>query len=359
MSEFMDIQIQLRPEEKKKEKPQESDLTFGKSFTDHMFLMKYSNEKWSSPQIIPYQKLCLDPASLVFHYGQEIFEGMKAFRHPNGSIYLFRPYENAERFNRSAERMCMPKINKDLFVKAIVELIRLDKDWVPQSEGTSLYIRPTMIATEIALGVHPSSEYYFYIILSPVGSYIKKGFNPIKIFVSTKQARVALGGTGEAKTGGNYAATLQASLQASAQGYDQVLWLDAKERKYIEEASAMNIMFVIDGQIYTPPLDGTILRGITRKSVIELATILGYQVHEEVLDIHTILNLIESERCTEIFCVGTAASITPVGEISFEGRSYTVNNNKVGEITKKLYNELIGIQRGTKHDRFNWMYKVV
>jgi branched-chain amino acid aminotransferase len=358
MSIFTDIQINLCPEEKRKTKLPDEELVFGKTFTDHMFFMEYKDEKWSEPKIIPYQSFQMDPASAVFHYGQEIFEGMKAFRHPDDSIHLFRPYENAERFNLSADRMSMVKINKDLFVTAIKELILVDNEWVPRAPGTTLYIRPTMIASEVALGVHPSLEYYFYIILAPVGPYFKEGFKPTKAYVAKNNVRAAPGGTGEAKTGGNYAATLYEARIAQSKGYPQVIWLDAVEKKYIEEASAMNIMFVINNEIYTPPLDGTILRGITRKSVLELATNLGYKIHEVQLDINQIVNKIETGECSESFFVGTAASITPVSEIFYNEKEFKINNGQIGKITQHLYDELTGIQFGKKHDRFNWMIKV-
>ncbi len=358
MSIFTDIQIKLCSEDKKKKKPPDEELVFGKTFTDHMFFMEYKDEKWSDPKIIPYQSFEMDPATAVFHYGQEIFEGMKAFRHPDDTIHLFRPYENAERFNLSADRMSMVKINKDLFVTAIKELIRVDNEWAPRAPGTTLYIRPTMIASEVALGVHPSLEYYFYIILAPVGPYFKEGFKPTKAYVANANVRAAPGGTGEAKTGGNYAATLHEARIAQSKGYPQVIWLDAVEKKYVEEASAMNIMFVINNEIYTPPLDGTILRGITRKSVLELATNLGYKIHEEQLDINKVVNEIETGECSEAFFVGTAASITPVSEILYKEKEYKINDGQIGKITQHLYDELTGIQFGKKHDRFNWMIKI-
>ncbi|MHA1551923.1 MAG: branched-chain amino acid aminotransferase [Candidatus Heimdallarchaeaceae archaeon] len=359
MSKYMDIEMQLATEEQRKQKPADSELVFGKIFTDHLFELSYENENWGTPRIVPYHPFSLDPATSVFHYGQEIFEGMKAFRHPDGSIHLFRPYKNAERFMKSAERMSMPTVNKDLFVKAITELVKLENEWVPNSPGMTLYIRPTMIATEVALGVHPSDKYLFYIILSPVGPYFKTGFKPTKVYVTSTHIRAAPGGTGEAKTGGNYSATLWSQQKAKSLGYPQVLWLDALERKYVEEAGAMNIMFVIDGEIYTPPLDGTILRGITRESVMVLAKDLGYTIHEEPIIITDLIDKIQDGSCSEIFCVGTAASITPLGEIFYKGEEYIVNGGEVGKITQYLYDELVGIQFGKIPDRFNWMHKVI
>ncbi len=358
MSEFMELEIQLTSEEKRKQKPLDTELIFGKYFTDHMFLIEYKDEKWGTPKIQPYQPFQLDPASCVFHYGQEIFEGMKAYRHPDESIHLFRPHENAERFNLSAERMSMAKINKDLFVKAITELVRVDNEWVPRALGTSLYIRPTMIATEVFLGVHPSTEYYFYVILSPVGPFFKEGFKPIKAYVTDEYIRAAPGGIGEAKAGGNYAASLRAMISAKSNGYSQVIWLDATERRFIEEATAMNIMFVINDEIYTPPTSGTILKGITRKSVLEIAENLGYKTNEAPLDINTVADQIQKGNCTEAFFVGTAAVITPIGDIFYKDNDYIINNFQVGKITQHLYDELTGIQYGRIHDRFNWMHKV-
>ncbi len=354
----MDIPILLCKDEQKKPIPEDSELVFGKTFTNHMFFMHYNDSKWQNPRIIPYQPFEMDPACAVLHYSQEIFEGMKAFRHPDDTINLFRPYENAERMNLSAERMCMPKLNKDLFVKAIIEVVRVDKEWVPKSPGTSLYIRPTMIASETYLGLRPSNEYYFFVILSPVGYFFKDGFKPTKAYVATENVRATPGGTGEAKTGGNYAGTLYETQKAKDLGYPQVIWLDSLERKYIDEGSAMNIIFVVDDELYTPPLIGTILPGITRKSVLELAENLGYTTHEEMLDINVLAEQIKNNQCTEAFFVGTAASITPIGEIFFKQENYTINGGEVGPITKHLYDELIGIQTGKIPDRFNWTVKV-
>ncbi|NPD90041.1 MAG: branched-chain amino acid aminotransferase [Asgard group archaeon] len=354
----MAIEIQLCTKEQRKKKLADSELVFGKKFTDHMFLMKYKNNEWGTPRIVPYQSFQLDPACAVLHYSQEIFEGMKAFPHPDGSVNLFRPFENAARFNLSAERMCMPQVNEDLFVKAIVELIRVDKDWVPHSSQTALYIRPTMIATEKFLGLRASSEFYFYVILSPVGPFFKEGFKPTKAYVASQNVRATPDGTGEAKTGGNYAATLHETCIAKNKGYPQVIWLDAIHRKFVEEASGMNIMFIIEDEIYTPPLEGTILKGITRKSVLELAQELGYTVHEEKIEINEIVDQIDKGQCTEAFFVGTAASITPIGQILYNDREYIINNLNVGKITQNLYDKLVGIQTGKIDDKFNWTYRV-
>ncbi len=359
MNEFMDIPILLCKEEQKKPIPADSDLVFGKTFSNHMFFIYYKDSKWDNPRIIPYQSFEMDPACAVLHYSQEIFEGMKAFRHPDESIHLFRPYENAERFNLSAERMCMPKINKDLFVKAITELVRVDKEWVPKSPGTSLYIRPTMIASETFLGLRPSNEFYFYIILSPVGPFFKDGFKPTKAYVARQNVRATPGGTGEAKTGGNYAGTLYETQQAKELGYPMVIWLDSRERRYVEEGSGMNIMFIVDDEVCTPSLRGTILDGVTRKSILQLAEDLGYSTHEELLDINEIAKQIRNGTCSEAFFVGTAASVTPIGEIFYKDEEYLINNGEVGPITRKLYDKLIGIQTGKVQDSYNWTYRVV
>ncbi|MHA1116060.1 MAG: branched-chain amino acid aminotransferase [Candidatus Heimdallarchaeaceae archaeon] len=356
----MDIIINKCTPEQLKEKPKDMHhLPFGRFFTDHMFLMKYQDGEWGQPQIVPYQPFTLDPACAVFHYGQEIFEGMKAFYSQNGSINLFRPYENAKRFNRSAERMCMPTVDEELFVKAIKELIILDKEWVPKEKGTSLYIRPTMIATEPAIGLHSSAEFYFYIILSPVGPYFKAGFNPTKIYVASEHIRAAPGGTGEAKTGGNYAGTLFETEIAKKQGYSQVLWLDSIERKYVEEVGTNNIAFVVNEEILTPELDGTILHGITRKSVIQLAKDLGYKIKETRIELEKLLEQIETRECTEAFGMGTAASISPVGELFYKSKTYQINNFEIGKITQHLYDELIGIQTGEKPDKYGWIEKII
>jgi branched-chain amino acid aminotransferase len=307
---------------------------------------------------MPYQNFSLDPATLVFHYGQEIFEGLKAFRQESGNVVMFRPDENAKRFNRSASRMMMPEIPEDYFLKSISKLINLEREWVPKARGYALYIRPTMIATEAILGVRPSKEYYFYTILSPSGPYFPGGFAPTKIKVEDYFVRASIGGTGEAKAGGNYAGSLMAAARAKEEGYSQVLWLDAKERKYVEEVGAMNIAFVLDNEIITPRLTGSILKGITRKSVLQIAKDLGYKMTEKDITIETVAEAIDSGNLTEIFGIGTAASIAPVGEIMYKTKKYTVNGNKVGPITQAIYDELIGIQYGEREDKHGWIHIV-
>lgn len=334
----------------------ESKLVFGKQFTDRMFIMEFDRPKgWHSARIAPYAPFSLDPAALVLHYAQEIFEGLKAFRRPDGSIALFRPMDNIQRFNRSARRMCMPEVDEAFFFKALKELIRLEADWVPHSEGTSLYIRPTMIATEPVLGVKPADQYFCYIILSPVGAYYKGGLNPVKIWISDEYIRVAPGGTGEAKTGGNYAASLYASTEAGAQGYDQVLWLDAVHRKYVEEVGSMNICFLYDGKVVTSPLKGTILDGITRRSILTLIREMGLEIEERALSVDEILEGAENGRLQEAFGTGTAAVVSPVGQFTYRNRTVSLSNGRIGELTQKLYNTLTGIQYGRIPDSHGWI----
>ena len=334
----------------------ESTLVFGKQYTDRMFVMEYdAGTGWHSPRIQPYGPFSLDPAAMVLHYSQEIFEGLKAFRHPDGKIALFRPADNIARFNRSAERMCMPPVDEAFFLDAMRELIRLEADWVPHSEGTSLYIRPTMIANEPMLGVRPSDQYLCYVILCPVGAYYQGGIAPVKIWISDFYVRAAEGGTGEAKTGGNYAASLYASREAAAKGYDQVLWLDAKEKKYIEEVGSMNMVFVYDGKIVTSPLKGTVLDGITRRSVLTLCKELGYEIEERAMTVDEVLDGVENGRLTEAFGAGTAVVISPVAEFTYQGRTVELNGGQTGELTQKLYDTLTGIQYGRIADTHGWV----
>ncbi|MCD6526452.1 MAG: branched-chain amino acid aminotransferase [Desulfuromonas sp.] len=350
-----DIQI-LPVDEIKKPVSDESNLVFGKEFTNRMFVMEYDTGKgWHSPRIQQYGPFSLDPAALVLHYAQEIFEGLKAFRRADGQIALFRPRDNFERFNLSARRMCMPELDVDFCLKALRELLKLEQDWVPHSEGTSLYIRPTMIATEPVLGVKPADSYLFYIILSPVAAYYKGGLSPVKIWVSDEYIRVASGGTGEAKTGGNYASSLYASTMAAEKGYDQVLWLDSVHRQYVEEVGSMNICFLYDGKIYTSPLTGSILNGITRRSILTLVKEFGYEVVEHALTIGEILDGAESGRLTEAFGTGTAAVVSPVGQFTYKGRDVKLGTGDAGELTMKLYNTLTGIQYGQCPDDHNWV----
>jgi branched-chain amino acid aminotransferase len=351
----MDIQI-LPLSTRKPRIEDESKLVFGKQFTDRMFVMEYDAGKgWHSARIEPYGPFSLDPAALVLHYSQEIFEGLKAFRRQDGHIALFRPEENIKRFNRSARRMCMPEVDEAFFLRALKELVRLEADWVPRSEGTSLYIRPTMIATEAVLGVKPADKYLCYIILSPVGAYYKGGVNPVKIWISDEYVRVAPGGTGEAKTGGNYAASLFASREAAQKGFDQVLWLDAVHRKYVEEVGSMNICFLYDGKVVTSPLKGTILDGITRRSILALVKEMGLEIEERALSVDEILDGAASGRLAEAFGTGTAAVVSPVGQFTFRDRTVTLGGGHAGKLTLKLYETLTGIQYGRLPDPHGWV----
>ncbi len=343
-----------------KPKPEdESKLGFGQIFTDHFFIVEYdNNEGWHNASIEPLRPLSLDPAAMCLHYGQEIFEGMKAYRGENGSVYLFRPEENMNRMNLSAERLCMAQIDSDLFMDGLKKLVLLEKDWIPRSAGTSLYIRPTMIATESSLGVHPSGKYLFYIIAGPVGAYYPEGFSPTKIYVSEKYVRAAQGGVGDCKAAGNYAASLYASEEALKMGYTQVLWLDARERKYVEEVGTSNIFFVIGDDLITPPLTGSILPGVTRDSVILLAKSWGVNVLEKRLSMDEILNSIADGTLKETFASGTAAIVSPVGQIYYRGKDYVIGDGNTGPLTEKLYNEILRIQYGEKEDPFGWRVKI-
>jgi branched-chain amino acid aminotransferase len=351
----LDIRLELVPESERKPKITDpSKLGFGLNFTDHMFIQEYKDGSWQQPVIKRLDNFSLHPAAVVFHYAQEIFEGMKCFKQVDGKLSLFRPERNAERFNKSARRMCMPEVDEKFFIEVLVKLIQVEKEWVPSAPGTTLYIRPTMIATESVLGVRVSQNYYYYVILSPVGPFFKTGFKPVKIYVATEFIRASPGGTGEAKTGGNYAASLLAGQIAQDKGYAQVLWLDAKERRYVEEVGAMNMWFVLDDTIYTAPLHGTVLQGVTRDSVLQLSKDLGFKVVEKSLAIDEVIEGIKSGKLVEAFGSGTAASITPVGELYYKDEASTINNGEVGPITQQLYDTIVGIQRGEKEDNYGW-----
>ncbi|WP_078391020.1 branched-chain amino acid aminotransferase [Shouchella patagoniensis] len=339
-----------------KQKPEADQLEFGKYFTDHMFIMDYAEGKgWYSPRIIPYQPLTLDPASMVFHYGQTVFEGLKAYRsEEDGSVRLFRPEENFKRLNQSSDRLSIPPIDEAQLFAYLKELIRIDKEWIPTKPGTSLYIRPFIISTQSNLSVAPSQSYKFMIILSPVGAYYKEGINPVGIFVEDQYTRAAQGGTGMAKTAGNYCAAYKAQERATSHQKAQVLWLDGMEKKYIEEVGSMNVFFKINGEIHTPELSGSILEGITRRSVIELLQSWNVPVHERRISMEEILSASKSGTLEEVFGTGTAAVISPVGELLWKDHQMTVNDYKTGEIAKKLYDELTGIQTGKREDPFGW-----
>src|SRR5699024_9800622 len=350
MTETISVQLS----ETKKPKPT-GDLAFGTIFTDHMFIMDYEEGKgWHDARITPYEPLSIDPAAMIFHYGQTIFEGLKAYHTEDGSIQLFRPEKNFERMNNSNKRMVMPQIDEDFVLQALKKLLNIEKDWVPTTEGTSLYIRPFIIATQSYLGVAPSTNYKFMIILSPVGSYYKEGINPVKIAVENKYVRAVLGGTGEAKTAGNYASSLMAQELVADEGFAQVLWLDGVSKKYIEEVGSMNVFFKIDGEIITPALNGSILPGVTRDSTIQLLRHWGYTVTERRISMQEIVDNYHNGSLEEAFGTGTAAVISPIGQLYYDGQYLTINNEKTGEVSKRLFETMIGIQYGTMEDPFNW-----
>ncbi len=343
-----------------KEKPPVKGLPFGKVFTDHMFMMDYETGKgWFNPRVVPYGPIELDPAAVVLHYGQEIFEGMKAYRTAEGKVQLFRPMENINRMNRSAERICIPHIPEDVFMEGLKTLITVEQDWVPSEEGTSLYIRPMVIATEAMLGVHASNKYIFAIICSIVDKYYKEGLNPVKILVESKDVRAVRGGTGFTKCGANYAISLRAGEVAAKKGFSQVLWLDGVHQKFVEEVGSMNVMFKINGKVVTPALDnGSILPGITRKSSIEVLKSWGLEVEERDLSIDELIEAAENGTLEEAWGTGTAAVISPIGELNYKDVAYTVNNGQIGEVSQKLYDTITGIQWGAIEDKFGWVEPV-
>lgn len=338
-----------------KEKPDSSTLGFGKIFTDHMFMMDYNSEKgWYNARIIPFAPIAIHPASTVLHYGAEIFEGLKAYRRADGTVQLFRPMENIRRMNNSAERLCLPQIPEEDALEVLTAFVQCEQDWTPSAPGTSLYLRPFLYGNDETLGVHAVHNATFVIIASPVGSYYKEGINPVKIMIEDQDVRAVRGGTGYAKCGGNYAASNRAGKRAEEQGYSQVLWLDGVERKYIEEVGAMNVMFKIGGEIVTPMLTGSILPGITRKSCIEVLKNEGYTVHERLLSIDELKEAMENGTLEEAWGCGTAAVVSPIGELFYQGVHYPVNNGQIGEVTQHLYDTLTGIQWGRVEDTYGW-----
>ena len=331
-------------------------LGFGTVFTDHMFLMDYSADKgWHDARVVPYGPITMSPAASVLHYGTEVFEGMKAYRRPDGGVQLFRPWENVARLNRSCERLGLPQLDPDDALQAIKTVVKVDENWVPSDPGTSLYIRPFLYGTDPTLALHGVHEATFAVILSPSGSYFKNGLQPVPIMVETEDVRAVRGGTGEAKCGGNYGAANRAGDRAIEKGFSQVLWLDGVERKYVEEGGGMNVMFKINGTVVTPALTGSILRGVTRKSAIELLKSWGVPVEERLLSVDELFDAAASGALEEAWCIGTAAVISPIGELSWGDRDYKVNDNKIGALSQKLYDELTGIQWGTKPDPFGWV----
>ena len=355
---MLNIKYELVTE--RKPKPDWSNLGFGKYFTDHMFIMDYDKGMgWHDARISPYQNLSLDPACMVFHYAQEMFEGLKAYRTPEGEIQLFRPDKNIERMNNTNTRLCIPHLEPSDVLDALKALVKVEKDWVPSLEGTSLYIRPFIIATDVHIGVHPSHSYKFIIILSPVGSYYPEGIKPVKIFVDREYVRAVKGGTGFAKVGGNYACSLIGQEKAEKLGYSQVLWLDGIEHKYVDEVGAMNVFFVIDGTVITPALEeGNILPGVTRNSCIQLLKKMGYKVEERRLALSEIIDAYKAGKLDEAFGTGTAAVVSPMGLLDTGDIKMEINNSEIGEIAQKLYDTLTGIQWGKLSDDFGWTVKI-
>ena len=342
-----------------KEKPDSSTLGFGKIFTDHMFMMDWNSEKgWYNQRIVPFENISLHPASTVLHYGSEIFEGLKAYRRADGKVQLFRPIENIRRMNRSAERLCLPEIPEDMAMEILTTFVNLEQDWTPSAEGTSLYLRPFMFGNDESLGVHAVHNATYVIIASPVGSYYAEGINPVKIMIEDEDVRAVRGGTGYAKCGGNYAASNRAGERAAQKGYSQVLWLDGVERKYIEEVGAMNVMFKIGDEIVTPMLSGSILPGITRMSCIEVLKKEGYKVSERLLCIDELAEALKSGNLKEAWGCGTAAVVSPIGELCYKGEKFAINNGEIGTVTQKLYDTLTGIQWGKIEDTFGWTKEI-
>ncbi|MDU5526116.1 MAG: branched-chain amino acid aminotransferase [Finegoldia magna] len=333
-------------------------LGFGKIFTDHMLIIDYDKENgWHDERIVPYQDICLDPSAMVFHYGQTVFEGLKAYKN-NGKVYLFRPQENLKRLNKSNDRLCIPQIDEEKVLEYLYKFVDLERDWIPEDEGCSLYIRPFIIATDEQLGVHVSNEYKFIVIASPSGSYYKNGLSPVSIYVEKDYVRAVRGGMGMAKTGGNYAASMKSQDIAHEKGYSQVLWLDGVERKYIEEVGAMNIFFVLKDKVITPMINGSILEGITRKSVIELLRNEGMEVSEERISIDDIVKYYKNGELLEIFGTGTAAVISPVGKLLYDEYEMVVNDGKIGKISLHVYETLTNLQFGKIKDDFNWRVEI-
>ena len=353
------MEIKVTKAAELKQKPNEDALGFGQYFTDYMFVMDWTKgEGWHDARIVPYGNLSLSPAATVFHNGAQIFEGMKAYRGVDGKVRLFRPEENFKRMNNSAERMSLPQFDGDFMLEALEKLLTMELDWVPHAPITSLYIRPFEFAVDPQLGVHGYNNCMFVIICSPVGNYYKEGLAPVKIVIETEDVRAVRGGTGYAKCGGNYAASQRAGTRAEEQGYSQVLWLDGVERRYIEEVGSMNVMFKIAGKVVTPKLTGSVLPGITRKSCIELCKNWGVEVEERLLSVDELIAAIEDGTLEEAWGTGTAAVVSPIGEIFYKGVHHTVCGGKIGEFTQKLFDTLTGIQWGRLPDENNWTVEI-
>ena len=355
---MLDIKIELTKTPKAKPAPGQK-LGFGRIFTDHMFVMNYTEGKgWHDAKIMPFQDISLSPAAMVYHYGQEMFEGLKAYKGPDGEVYLFRPDMNAKRTNATNDRLVIPQLPIEDFVQAVSAVVDVDRDWIPTEPGTSLYIRPFIIATDEFLGVAPSKTYLFMVILSPSGAYYESGLAPVGIWIEDEYVRAVRGGIGFAKTGGNYAASLIAQQKAHDAGYSQVLWLDGVERKYIEEVGAMNIFFKIAGKVVTPALSGSILPGITRDSTIQLCKEWGYEVEERKISADELLQAQKDGTLEEVFGTGTAAVISPVGKLRYQNEVMTIANGETGPLSLKLYETITGIQTGTLPDNKGWRVKV-
>lgn len=352
----------IRFEERKelKTKPaKDAELGFGRIFTDYMILADYTPEEgWHDARIVPYGPLNYNPGAMIFHYGQSTFEGLKAYYIDEHTIHLFRPEKNFERMNNSNERLCIPKIDPKEFTEYIIEALKIEKEWIPKENGKSLYIRPMIVATDECLGVHASKTYQFVCMFCPVASYYKNGIEPVKIYVEHDYKRAVKGGTGFAKTAANYAQSLRSQEEAELAGYAQVLWLDAIERKYIEEVGSMNIMFVIDDTVVTPELNGSILPGITRASALELLRDKGYKVEERKISIDELIDAAKEGRLKEVFGIGTAAVISPVGEILYEGTHYVINDGKIGPVAQDIYDTITDTQYGRIEDKYNWVRKI-
>ena len=355
----MSQKISIQKTQNPKLKPDQTKLGFGQYFSDHMFIMDYNREKgWYDPRIVPYGPLPMDPSTMVFHYGQAIFEGLKAYKSKDGKNLLFRPDMNMKRINNSNVRMSIPPIDEEFAVEAVKALVHVDSDWIPTEPGTSLYVRPFIIATDPYLGVRASNTYMFMIILSPSGAYYPSGLNPVKILIENEYVRAVRGGTGFAKTPANYAASLKAQEAAHDKGYVQVLWLDGVEKKYIEEVGSMNVFFKIGDEVITPSLDGSILPGITRNSVIHLLKHWGIKVSERKLPVQELFEASAAGKLAEAFGTGTAAVISPIGELNWDGKIIKLTDGKIGDLSLKLYETITGIQNGVLKDEFNWMTEV-
>jgi branched-chain amino acid aminotransferase len=343
----------------KKQKPKDSELTFGTVFTDHMFVLDFQEKKgWYDPRVEPYGPLSMDPAAAVLHYAQAVFDGLKAFRGRDGRVRLFRPQKHVDRLIQSSQRLCIPPLDPELALKSLVTLVGIEKDWVPSTVGTSLYVRPTIVANEAFLGVRPAKSYIYYVILSPVGAYYPEGINPVKILVVDQYVRAVEGGVGSAKTGVNYAASLYAAEEAKHAGFTQVLWLDGRERRYIDEVGTMNIMLKIGDEIVTPPLSGTILAGVTRDSALTLMREWGLRVSERPITIDEVATAARKGTLAEVWGTGTAAVISPVGELAYKGERLVINDGRIGQLTQKLYDAIVGIQYGTAPDPHGWTVPV-